>query len=56
VDYFKTSITFAQFEADEDILAPCAAGSATSGSVLFEEATHRAAAQDIILLESDARR
>jgi hypothetical protein len=56
VNYFKTSISFAQFEADADIVATRAAVSATSGSVPFEHATHRVAAQDIILLESDAKR
>jgi hypothetical protein len=56
-DYFKTCISFAQFEADADTTAPCADGIAASRAILpLEEAAQRAAAQDFILLESDAKR
>jgi hypothetical protein len=56
VNYFKTNVSFAEFEADADTPAPCAAGSATSGSIPFEEATSHVAAQDIIVVESDPKR
>jgi hypothetical protein len=56
VDYFKTSISFAQFEADADTPAPRSSDSATIGTIHFGDAAHRMTAQDIILLESDAKR
>jgi hypothetical protein len=56
VNYFKTNVSFAEFEADADTPAPCAAGGAPSGSVPFEEATNRVAAQDIIGVKSDPKR
>jgi hypothetical protein len=56
VNYFKTNVSFAEFEADADTPEPCAASSATSGSIPFEEATNRVAAQDITRLESDPKR